>query len=53
MINIQAFHSVAVDFARLVCLIKIAVFVIIIQRLEAVFFSLLSFKGASVLQHIK
>lgn len=39
MINIQAFLSVAVDFARLVCLIKIAVFVIIIQKLKAVFSS--------------
>lgn len=54
MINIQAFLSVAVDFARSVCLIKIAVFVIIIQELKALFFFLLllSFQGASVLQRL-
>lgn len=50
MINIPSFHSDAVDFARLVCLIKVAVFVIVIQRLEGFLFS---FQGASLLQLVK
>lgn len=45
MINIQAFLSVAVDFARMVRLIKIAVFVIIIQKLKAGFFFFFHFKA--------